>query len=274
MQIQNAKFKMQNYGSLSWRTFNFLLVFLTFNFLLLTSPAIAADSTPSADIRIKLEELKKQIASKAAKLKQEINRKLKDKAYIGKVKSKSDTSLTLAAKSGPKIVSINQDTVFESSFKSKQKFSQKTISSEDYIVALGDTDETGVLTAKKIIMIPTADNEQPKSYLWGQIISISDQLVTIKNNEFKNVAAALSPETKVKLNDFVILTGIKGKNNIFDTGFTYIISGISPKPKKAASPEPAQEATSSAKTATPSAKKASPTPKASTVKPSPKPTPR
>ncbi|EKD65299.1 MAG: hypothetical protein ACD_50C00131G0001, partial [uncultured bacterium] len=36
----------------------------------------AANSTPSADIKAKLEELKKEIASKAAKLKQEIGRRL------------------------------------------------------------------------------------------------------------------------------------------------------------------------------------------------------
>lgn len=218
-------------------------------------PTFAAESTPSADIKAKLDEFKKQIASKAAKLKQEINRKLKDKAYAGKVKAKSDTSLTLAAKSGPKIVSINQDTVFESNLKSKQKFSQKTLSAEDYIAALGDADETGVLTAKKIILLPATDNEQPKSYLWGQIISISDQLATIRNSEFKNVAATLSTETQVKLNDLVILTGITKKNNIFNTIFLYVISGASTTQKGAAP---------SAKIATPSAKSIVPAPSPAT----------
>ena len=80
-------------------------------------PTYAAESSPSADIKSKLEELKKEIASKAAILKQEVNKKLKDKAYVGKVKHKSDSSLTLAASSGPKIVSINQDPLFESKIK-------------------------------------------------------------------------------------------------------------------------------------------------------------
>ncbi len=211
-------------------------------------PTYAAGSTPSAEIKFKLEELKKEIASKAAKLKQEINRKLKDKAYVGLIKLSSETSLTLAAFSGPKIVSINQDTVFESKLKSKKKFSQESLSNEDYVAALGDIDETGVLTAKKIILLPTP-NSKLKTHLWGQIISISDKLITLKDKSFKNMAASLPLNSPVKLNDFVILTGSVDKNDIFDTEFAFVIpQGGILKPKKGATP--------SAKVASPSGKPA------------------
>src|SRR3989344_1368803 len=164
----------------------------------------AVDSTPSADIRSKLEELKKDIASRAAKLKQEVTSKLKDKAYVGKIKSKSDTSATLATKNGPKIVNINQDTEFESNIKNK-KYSPKLVSEEDYIVTLGDVDETGVLTAKRIILLPSPGSLE-KTFLWGQVISSSDKLVTIKNKNSKNIAASM-PGFSVKNLDFVIATG-------------------------------------------------------------------
>lgn len=224
-----------------------LIFFLLLPVAYSLSSVYAAESTPSADIKAKLEELKKEIASKAAKLKQEINRKLKDKAYTGKVKSKSETTLTLAAESGPKVININQDTVFESNIKSKQKFSQKTISLEDRIAALGDSDETGVLTARKIILLPpTAYNLQPKTYLWGQIVSISDQLTTLKNSESKNISLRLPAQAEVKSGDFVILTGINDKNNVFSAKFVYVISQGNIKAKKTASP--------SAKVSTPSSK--------------------
>lgn len=225
-------------------------LFLILIALFLPIKVLALDSTPSADIKIKLEELKKEIASKAAKLKQEVNRKLKDKAYVGKIKSKSTTSLTLAAKSGPKIVSINQDAVFESKIKGKTKYSQKNLTEEDYVAALGDIDETGVLTAKKIILLPQPKADPllaEKTYLWGQIVSISDKLVALKNREFKNVSAALPNLSVVKLNDFVILSGSKNKNNIFNAEFVYVIpQGGIIKPKKTATP--------SAKVGSPSAK--------------------
>ena len=57
-----------------------LILLLVTCYLLLPHPVAAVDSTPSAEIKAKLEELKKEIASKAAKLKQEVNRKLQNKA--------------------------------------------------------------------------------------------------------------------------------------------------------------------------------------------------
>ncbi len=228
------------------------LLLLTIISYQLTITVYAVDSSPSADIKSKLEELKKEIASKAAKLKQEVNKKLKDKAYVGKVKQKSDASLTLAALSGPKIISLNQDTLFESKLKSRTKFSQKNIQLEDYIVALGDIDETAVLTAKKIILLPTPDS-QLKTYLWGQVIAISDKLITIKNRDNRNVAVSLPSNQTVNLNEFVILTGINPQTGgasgtrIFDAEFVYIIpQGGFIKPKKTL-PVGRQVATPSAK---------------------------
>ena len=123
-----------------------------------------------------------------------------------------------------KVVSLNQDTVYESKLKGK-KLSAKTLTEEDYLAALGDVDETGVLTAKKIILLPQPKAGQPladKTYLCGQIISISDKLITLKDKDAKNVAVSLDSESIVKLNNFVILTGTKNKNEIFEAGFVYV----------------------------------------------------
>lgn len=216
------------------RTITIIVVITIIN--IIVSPVYAVDSTPSAEVKSKLEALKKEIASKAAKLKGEVTRKLKDKAYVGKLKVKSPTSLTLATRSGPKIVSLNQDTILP-----KKKFAE-----EDYLVGLGDVDETGVLTAKKLILLPQPSAEQ-KTYLWGQAISISDKLVTLKDRDLKNMAVSLPPSSNVKLNDFVILTGNKTKNDIFEVEFVYVIpQGGIIKLKKVATPS-AKEATPSAK---------------------------
>lgn len=214
--------------------------------VILTPAVLAADSTPSADIKAKLEELKKEIASKAAKLKQEVNRKLQNKAYVGKVKSKTTTSLTLATRTGPKIVSLNQDTI-----------SPKKLAEEDDIAALGDIDDNGVLTAKKIVLLPTT-NLPPKTQFWGQIIAISDGLITIKGRDAKNVAVSVAQaEVKgdLKINNFIILTGTFNKNDIFEASFIYVIpQGGILKPKKIATPSASLRASPSAQTSTPSAK--------------------
>lgn len=213
---------------------------MIFLFLLLPtacylSPVFAADSTPSADIASKLKAFQKEAASKAAQLKELISKRLQNKAFVGTLESQSGNSLTLAAKSGPKIISLNEDTLFESNTKSKQKFSRKNLTSGDYVAALGDADETGILTAKKIIL-EASPSSALKTYLWGQIISVSDQLITLRGEDFKNVAVSVSKTFRFKLNDFVILTGGFDKNNIFSAQFVYVIPQAVIKPKKSATP--------------------------------------
>lgn len=203
---------------------------LIFFFLLSTAtctlyPTFAAESSPSAGIKSKLEELQKEIASKAALLKGEISGKLKNKAYAGVVKIKSDSSITLATKDGPKIVNINEDSEFESKVRGK-KYSEKLISEEDYLASLGDVDETGVLTARRVILLPQPKAGQPvaeKTYLWGKIMAISDKLVTLKDKDFKTVAVSITGPSKVKVSNFIILTGVYQKNDIFKAEFVHII---------------------------------------------------
>lgn len=187
------------------------------NFIIPT--VYAADSTPSADIKTKLEELKKEIASKAAKLKQAVSQKLTNKAYAGKVENATETSATLITKSGAKIISFNQDTLFESKIKTKKKFIK--LSPGDYVASLGDIDDTGVLTAKKIIlMLPPT---QQKNYLRGEIVSVSGSLVTLADKNLKAHAVSLKKDFKLKLKDIVILTGNFNKNEVFEAGFVYVI---------------------------------------------------
>ncbi len=240
------------------------LIFLLFTFYILHStfyiPAgYAKESSPSADIKQKLEELKKEIASKAAQLKQEVNQKLQNKAYVGNVKTKTDNSLTLATKTGPKIVSINQDTQYDSTIKSKVKFSAKTLREEDYLAALGDIDDNGVLTAKKVILLNP--QPEPKTYLWGQVISISDRLVTVRDREYKTYTVSISSKTDIfsgesavnfgelSTNDFVILSGYVNEKAILETGYIYII------PQGGVLRSKFKSATQSAQEATPQAKK-------------------
>lgn len=220
-----------------------IIIIIVINFIL--TPAQAAESTPSADplrqsdseasIKSKLEELKKEIASKAAILKTEVDRKLKDKAYIGLVKESSTISLTLAGRSGPKKVNLNQDTLYESKLRSRKNFAQKNIASDDYIAALGDVDEQGVLTARKVILLPTPNSEL-KTYLWGQIVSVSGKLATLKDKDSNSVALSIPTKFDVGANDFVILTGNKGKNDIFEVEFVHVTSGVLKLKKVATSP--------------------------------------
>lgn len=224
-----------------------IIIFLTI-INIIQLKAYATDSTqsatPSASVKSKLEALKLEIASKAAKLKTEINKKISNKAYIGTVASKSSTLITLTTKSATVSAEITQDTVYSTS--GKAKFSLASLKTGNFIAALGEVDEKQVLHAKRVSLLPTTSYQLP-IYLWGQIISVSDDLATLRNKEGKIGTISLSEiSTSVKTNDFIIVTGNLNKNAILEAKFLYIIpQRFVIKPKNA---------TQSAKLATQSAK--------------------
>lgn len=218
---------MKRIKSLELRIMN-LIATLFFLFFTLHSslytPALAVESTPSADIQQKLDDLKTAIASKAAKLKQEIHRKLENKAFVGEVLSKSGNSLTLRVKEASKNAVVSQDTIYGELGKPKSKFSFKTLDKGMRIATLGEIDDTGTLHAKKIVLLGVAKSEQQKAIIWGQIISEEDNLlVTQTKNKQVVPVSTLKIDTKFKLRDFAIVAGYKNKNDILEANFLHII---------------------------------------------------
>jgi len=234
--MKRVLFVIKSVGLVCCYSLLVITLLITVNYELIT--VYAADSTPSADIQKKLDALKMEIASKAAKLKEQINKKLQNKAYVGVIKSKSATTLTLATRTGTKIVNINQDTVYEPPLSKKV-----TLKEEDSVATLGDVDETGVLTAHKVVKLPITQN-LPQTHFWGTIISVSEDIATIRDKEGKNIAMSISKiDTPLKIDQIIIATGFLNKNNILNAKFIFVTGQVKPKPIIATSS--AQEATKS-----------------------------
>mgnify|MGYP001565452711 CR=1 FL=1 len=214
------------------KTINFIIIIIVIIFIIPVAQALDStqSATPSASVKSKLEALKLEIASKAAKLKQEINQKISNKAYIGTISSISITSITLTTKTATVSAQINQDTVYSP---------QKSLKVGDFIAALGEVDETGVLHAKKIVILPQPKIGQlmAETFSWGQIISVTDDLATLKGRSGKITTISLIKiSTEVKTNNFVIVKGNLNKNGILETKFLHIIpQGFVLKPKNATS---------------------------------------
>ena len=218
---------------------NFLIVALTITAycLLLAAPILAADSTvsasPSASLQTKLKELQAEIASKAAELKAEVSGKLQNKAYVGIIKSKADNSLVLAIREKDQTIKINEFTefIFIPKIISKTKLSIKNLEVENYIVALGDVDETELLTAKRIFKIdpPT----RVKQIYFGEVLAINENMITLKTD--KNLAVSTSNQTvfktskgdenlsDIKIGQKIIVAGTE-KNNIIRASLVYTFS--------------------------------------------------
>lgn len=221
-----------------------MTIIISLLILYFTLPVLASNSSPSAETKAQLETLKQEIASRAAKLKQEINLKLQNKAYVGSVKNKSENSITLATDNGPKIVSVNQDTIYEKlNSNSKLKFNASALTQEDYIAALGDIDDTNVLIAKKVILLPAP--HKLKQTIWGTIFSISDKVITIRDKASKNISITIEQSTEFKKgdaeilqtnlrpSDTILISGFLNTNETIESTFIYVIPSAASKSKVA-----------------------------------------
>lgn len=232
------KFKVKNLNLKIFSFFTFYFSLFTFVF-----PIQAAQSTPSAKTASpsstliqKLDALKKEIASKATQIKKEVHKKIENKAFVGTTMQIEKDSITLQTHQGVKTVLTNEYT-------KKSQFTLNDLSLNDFVAALGDVDDKGVLTAKKIIKFKKPQID--KSLLvWGQIQSANLGVINLKNKDKQIIKVLTSQETifslggaeasfaDAKLNKFIVAKGVL-KNNLVTADFIYILSkGGSIKPEK------------------------------------------
>lgn len=241
-----------------------IVIFLLFLLYTITCPlstSLAAEASPSSSLQAKLNLLKQEIASKAAKLKSAISSEIQNKAYVGFIQTLSDGQYTLVNLDGsPRVVSINDFT--KTDFIGK-KISQK-ISKGDFIIALGDVDDKSRLVAKKVIK-EASPSATPTSYLWGKITSKDSTSIDVLTKDNKAVTVNLTSDTSFKLkNDdatiadakegnFLVGVGTLTKDGNLDARFVYLI----PYPGyiKEASQSARLDATTESQRATPSGKK-------------------
>lgn len=241
------------------------ILVLVFPLILNTVPisqVIAAESTPSAGAKSKLQALQAEIASRAAKMKLEIGNKLQNKVYSGFIKSKSANSLTLATPTGSKIININEYTVYQAQNATAGKANKqnaKNIATDDYILALGDIDDTEVLTAKKIIK--TASPSAQRQLFFGTVTNLDGRTVVIQTKQGQNISLLTEAGTEfkmgkvdssledIKVNRPIIAVGVNSSAKTINARYIYILPYFTPLKTKVASPSatphPSKSATSS-----------------------------
>src|SRR3989344_6817941 len=217
-------------------------------------PSFAAEATPTADIKSKLDQLKAEIASKAAKIKEDISQKLQNRVYLGTISSISTLSLDLVTKDGSKKITLNEDTAFENLNPKAKALNFGGLKKDASIAALGDIDDMGSLVAKKIVLIPLSLASQ-KSRLWGQVTTVSSGSLVISSKDGSNLAVSVDKNTTIqqadneivfkdiKTQDRVIISGTPNKNGAILASLIYLIpnsSTPSPTPSNSVKSSPKQ----------------------------------
>lgn len=190
------------------------------DFPCLLYPVYAQTSTPSSSLkdvslRDKIKALDAEIASRAAQLLPSISQRLQNKAYVGFVKSKTSNSLTLATKGGSFIVNVNDYTLYEGTTANKKLLTLTNLAEDDYLAALGDIDDTDVLTAKKIIRYPSPSKVE-KQTIGGTVTAVTAQTITLRTFEGDMKTINLTAQTNYRFGDEnADLTAVKTNKAIY-----------------------------------------------------------
>lgn len=205
-----------------------ILLFVLSVQLLFPATSLAADATQSSkntpsskSLVDKIHELEKSVASRAAILKFDISKKLQNKAYVGLIYQLDNKRWSIQTESGQKSVTINEYTLYEdhTSKKSKKSIADKDFLLNEAVACLGDVDDNGVLTAKKVIKLkPEAVASSSAQIIWGQIQSISGSGLVLKTWDSQKLLVTTHSNTDFRLG--------KEEASLFDAKITKFLTGL------------------------------------------------
>lgn len=155
-----------------------LTIVLTHNSSLITPYSIAQESSSSGSLVDKINELKNEIASKAAQIKSEINKKVQNKAIIGSIIKTNEADMIIQGLNSTKTVKFDEfSTIIDLNGK---EIKIDSLEESDTVAALGDMDDKNNLVAQRIIYLNNFASASAQ-LVWGQIQKTSGSTVIIKN---------------------------------------------------------------------------------------------
>lgn len=223
-------------GSRFWvLVFCSILLVFTITYHLKPRTSFAQTSTPSGSLIQKLEELKKEIASKAAEIKNDINKKVQNKAVLGKILKIEDSKMLIQGLTSVKTVNFDEFT--EVIGLNNKKIKIGTLDLDDNVAALGDFDDKNTLAAKRIIY-----QESPATIsgelIWGQMQKTQGQSITIKDKSGQSHTVITNSQTAFALGNneasiadakpekYMIAKGIRLKDGTLRARFVYFIPSV------------------------------------------------
>lgn len=156
-------------------------------------PLVSAEQATESGLLQKLDQLKTEIASKAAQIKNDITKKVQNKAFIGTIVNIGSTEITLQTLHAAKTIKYDEFTEVIGAKNKKIKID--TLEPDDKIVALGDMDDKNNLVAQRLIYL---DNFASSSavLVWGQIQKTTGPTITIKDKSGNTINLLTNSQTQ------------------------------------------------------------------------------
>lgn len=204
-------------------------------YMSLATFAYAQTVSPSGSLTQKLDALKKEIASKAAEIKTEINKKIQDKAIIGSILKIEDNKMVIQALSSTK--TINFDEFTEVIGLNDKKIKITTLEEGDDVATLGDLDDKNNLAAKRIVFLQNYATSSGE-LVWGQIQKSQGQTINLKDKSGETETIITNGQTVFALGNneasfvdarvekFMVARGTRGKDGTLHARFIYFIPAV------------------------------------------------
>src|SRR3989344_1309912 len=189
------------------------ILIATYTLILLHSPALAFAQSPTPS------SIRDAVAQKVAEEIAQIKKDVKKKAYVGSISTISDGTLTLITlQKASRNVTIAPDATIKLS--SGPDGTSADLKTGLYILVMGDSDGSGTLTAKRLLIIskPSADNRQAIFGIVTKITSSAITLTPVKSGSTESTGWTVklssttkyTPKTKfadIDLKDKIIVIG-------------------------------------------------------------------
>ena len=206
----------------------------------------AQESSESGSLVQKLNALKEDIASKAAQIKSEINKKVQNRALIGTIIDITSSEMTIQTISSTKTVKYDEFT--EIIGLKNKKIKASDLEADDKIAALGDVDDKNTLVVKRLVYLESLATNSAQ-LVWGQIQKSSGSVITVKTKDgaTENILTTSSTAfflgnneasiSDAKVEKYLTARGTRLKDGSLRARFIYFIpsSGFM-KPDKDSSP--------------------------------------
>ena len=174
---------------------------ITSTLILFYSYTLTSAQTPTTSIR---DQVKQQVADELSQIKNTISKK----AYVGSIASKVDATITITnLKNQPRTATVTTDTAIKLS--GGKDGTPADLKVGDFVIAMGDADNTGQLTAKRLLVV-SKPAEDKRRVLSGTVTKISSSSLTLETSDKKSETLKISSVSKYtaksKLSDIKVGT--------------------------------------------------------------------
>ena len=192
--------------------FVFVVLVLLISYLVSPITISAQESSASGSLLQKLNALKEDIASKAAQIKNEVNKKVQNKAILGTILDISSGEITIQTLNSVKTIKYDEFTEVRGAKNKEIKLT--TLEADDKIAALGDVDDKGILIAQRLVFLENLASNSAQ-LIWGQIQKSSGSFITIKTKDDQTETLTTNSQTQIFLgNNEATLSDVKVEKHL------------------------------------------------------------